>query len=1318
MIHGTKELRKVGDALYTFVENNPKYILYALITFMTLFYTLALHVSYLSFTGYDSFDKALMYQIFWNTFHGNFFYSSINESCYFAGHCAWIFLLFLPFYEIYPHPITLSVISSLLISLGALPVYWLAREKLGKDIYGIFFAIIYLMYPPLSWMYLESIKAEIFAVPLLLFTFYYFQKEDFKKFLIFMLLSLMCKENISLVIFMFGIYALLNKKDKKWIIMPVMAGLLCFILEFKLLMPYFLPPSGNPFPVGDLIGVRYGHLGHNFTEIIKTILLHPLFTFEYAFKWEKIHYIYQLLLPLAFLPLLKPKILLIALPIFAQNLLSNCPYQYSIYFHYNAVLVAILIIATIYAVRDIVRFLSDREYIINKKSVLSVILMVILICTSYSAISFGAQGKALNAIVTYQESDKIQSINELIKIIPENASLSTNTYLAPQLSARKELGFFSLHNPENYDYVLINPAHPTGIEPESYFKRVVHLMENKNYKIIAFTDSLVLFKKDKEIKENELIRATIWEKFYFRAINYLATEEQKFLIDAFLFQQGSVVYPKNDIFHTDIEDSTKIIMASNNWHGLEHWRNISTRWTSNNATIFIYSPENRDSNLSLKVISFYKPRTLQIYLNDELIYKQAIPRNIVEIEIQVKLKEGDNILKFYAPDGCQRPCDIPELKNKDSRCLGLAFQNITLTALKKIYDVDFIDYSIPDSMVVNSFYSYNITIENTGAEKWDRNSENPVYVSYHWLKDNEVVLWDGIRTKLPCDMLPGDTIKMDMNIGAPDEEGNYILIIDLVKEGITWFETQGTVPIKKNVTVTRDQLKQISGLKYQTECRDVNELKKLIDHTLDSSAMSFGGTCGRVYGFYAGSGYPQIWVRDSATIIPIARYFYSDEFLRIWIEEFLINQAEDGSIKDYISPMGCDKNTVETDQETSLVHSAYQYYKISGNKSWLLTEINGKTIIDRLTDSLRYILKYRYNSTYGLVTGAFTADWGDVQFEYSPGTDITNRTHWTCDIYDNSMFYRACEELSILYSELECKENATFWSRVALSIKENTNNYLWQSNKGFYKVHVYLTPVNLDFTESDMFPMGGNAIAVKAGLANSTQASQIFEVAKERKNEANATTIGCVLYPPYPEGFFANPIMDEEHEYQNGGQWDWFAGRLILAEFENGFSEDAIKHLQEISKQAVSADGFYEWYTLNGTGKGSSDYAGSAGALGQCIIEGYFGVYLSHDNLEIKPRLGNRDGSIYLYEPATDVWIAYNYTLSQNNVIILTYESNFPKSGKIGVLVPDEKRVSEILIDNASVPYNIDTIGNDTYVSFITDFKKHECEIIFVPKSL
>jgi hypothetical protein len=61
-----------------------------------------------------------------------------------------------------------------------------------------------------------------------------------------------------------------------------------------------------------------------------------------------------------------------------------------------------------------------------------------------------------------------------------------------------------------------------------------------------------------------------------------------------------------------------------------------------------------------------------------LTHEQNIQTGFVEVEIPVKLKEGENIIRFYTPDGCQRPCDIPELKNKDSRCLSLAFQNVTI----------------------------------------------------------------------------------------------------------------------------------------------------------------------------------------------------------------------------------------------------------------------------------------------------------------------------------------------------------------------------------------------------------------------------------------------------------------------------------------------------------------------------------------------------------------------------------------------------------------------------------------------------------------
>jgi len=627
----------------------------------------------------------------------------------------------------------------------------------------------------------------------------------------------------------------------------------------------------------------------------------------------------------------------------------------------------------------------------------------------------------------------------------------------------------------------------------------------------------------------------------------------------------------------------------------------------------------------------------------------------------------------------------------------------------RVYDADFVDLSLPDSMFSDSFYAIKVGLKNIGTENWNIGGENPVRLSYHWFKGGDLILWEGYRTELPSDVMSGETTSFCVNIKTPSDPGRYALVIDPVKEGVTWFETSGSQPLIANITIEEIPITFIDGLDYDCEYSGINELEELIERTLKSSATSFDGRSGRVYGFFAGSGYPQIWVRDSATIIPAARYFYEDDLITTWIEEFLIDQAENGSVYDYVSPMGRDKNTVETDQEASLVHSAYQYYKISGDESWLRKDVNGKMIISRLNESLRYLLDYKYNGTYGLIEGVYTADWGDVQFEDSPGTDITNLSHVTYDIYDNSMFYRACNELSFMYSALGDEGNETFWNQTAEAIRDNANRYLWQEDRGYYRMHV--PEMNFNFVEQDIFPMGGNAMAVSSGLANHAQATQIFKVAAERRELINSTTIGCVLQPSYPEGFFANPIMDEEYEYQNGGQWDWFAGRLILAEFENGFSEDAISQLAEIPGQNIRAGGLYEWYTLNGEGRGSLNYAGSAGILGEAIIEGYFGVYLSHDDLEIKPRLGGRNGSISLFEPATKAEVSYNYSVVQNKTIFLDYNSNVPKSYNVSVLIPSGKSASKVLLDDVSVQFENFKAGDDLYVTFVGDSGHHRSAI-------
>jgi hypothetical protein len=647
-------------------------------------------------------------------------------------------------------------------------------------------------------------------------------------------------------------------------------------------------------------------------------------------------------------------------------------------------------------------------------------------------------------------------------------------------------------------------------------------------------------------------------------------------------------------------------------------------------------------------------------------------------------------------------------ENKDSR--NTSTSNIGIKT-ESIYCTEYSHTAIPSKMPAGSICSADITVKNIGTKTWNKNGKEPVCISYHWKNANGTVIYDGLRTFLPYNVRPGGTVRSRTLIKTPDQEGNYMLIIDLVKEGVCWFEKEDVKPVEKEVEILKNVKEQKGKLEYRTDYPEINKLQALIVNTINTSATNFVDNGTLISGFYAGSGYPQIWVRDSATIIQTGRYLFPENFFSSWIEAFYDTQADNGSIPDYISPYGSDKNTVETDQEASLVHSAYLHYKMTGNTSWLEKKIKGERIVDRMDKSLIWVLMNRYNNSYGLVTGAYTADWGDVQFEKTFGTQISEKTHWTCDIYDNSLFYQACNELSLMYSDLEDNEKATFWTDTASSIKENVNKHLWQQNKGYYKMHVQISPVKLDFNEDEIFPMGGNVIAIQSGLANYTQAEKIFETAKERKIQVNASTIGCVLIPAYPAKFFANSIMDEEYEYQNGGQWDWFAGRLILEEFTKGNNEDAVVHLREIATQDNNIGGLYEWNTLNGTGKGSPVFVGSAGILGQCLIEGYFGVNLSHNSLVITPRLGANNGSISLYEPTSDTSFSYNYTVYQNNTILFDYETDYPGKIMFNFLVPKNKRAyidSDIPLK--SIYYKDE---NGKYLTFSSESKRAVYKIVY-----
>ena len=534
------------------------------------------------------------------------------------------------------------------------------------------------------------------------------------------------------------------------------------------------------------------------------------------------------------------------------------------------------------------------------------------------------------------------------------------------------------------------------------------------------------------------------------------------------------------------------------------------------------------------------------------------------------------------------------------------------------------------------------------------------------------------------------------------------------------------------------------GLSYVTDSEDLNRLQHFFPTVLEANRKQFAGPSNEIRGFGAGDAYPQIWLRDSSTIIPLARYTYSIDHLKSWLEEHLRFQQPDGQLYDWIAPgaksnfigaaprvrevysgngndgrplkISADKNTTESDQEPSAVNAAYQIFNITGESDWLRKKINDRPLIDRLNDALEYLLKSRVDARHELITSALTADWGDVSPVYPDQRAIyqDQRTPLVVGIYTNAMFFNAAQQLSELHRAVGNQTMADYWNQKAARIKTGINKYLWQEDKGFYRIHLVLQPElpGAPHDNSNIFAMGGNALAVVFHVADDDQARRIFEVALKRKQEHGVSTIAGTLLPAFPRGFFKHPGVNEEYVYQNGGQWDWFAGRLLLAQFERGASQDAYRELIEVGKKAVKNNGLHEWHTLQGEGKGSRDYAGSAGVLGSAISQGLFGVYLNHGALTLKVRLGDRSGSIRLHEPATDRLVSYQYCYEPSpGVIRVNYSSNFPNPGRIHILLPKNKVPDTVLVDDRKSTFEIESVGNERYVVLATDWSGHTLQI-------
>jgi hypothetical protein len=62
---------------------------------------------------------------------------------------------------------------------------------------------------------------------------------------------------------------------------------------------------------------------------------------------------------------------------------------------------------------------------------------------------------------------------------------------------------------------------------------------------------------------------------------------------------------------------------------------------------------------------------------------------------------------------------------------------------------------------------------------------------------------DYARGELPHDLRKNEKARVSMKFKAPHEPGNYILMLDMVNEGVCWFQERGSEPVSVELIVSR-----------------------------------------------------------------------------------------------------------------------------------------------------------------------------------------------------------------------------------------------------------------------------------------------------------------------------------------------------------------------------------------------------------------------------------------------------------------------------------------------------------------------------------
>lgn len=447
-----------------------------IICLITIFIVCFSYFSVLRHQTFNSeyYDLAIMDQTVYNTSRGRILQQTNPDGANTISRLSIhndIFLIFIaPFYWLHSGPETLVIIQTIIVAIGAWYVYKIGQLIFKSDWLGFVVAISYLLYPPLQWSAIFDFHAVTLATTFLLAMIYYQIIGRNKLSLLFLILSILTKEQVAAVTLFWGVYLIFKERRPRFGLVVFIISAIWAVTSVFFIIPYFRESAH--FAVS-----RYQHL-NNITAVIKQVT-----------QFSTFRYLYLLLFPLGFLSLFSP-IILVILPELAINLLSSNLNQRDIIHHYTAVLTPFLFIAAIYGLL----FLKNKFHLPEKKVAILILIVTVLVSYKYSPLPYSQWAQFRPFQKSIIDESYINSWQE--KLYNENIAVAASGILAPHFSDRKTIIRFS-QNYKTADYVILYKpqVEDDWFDPNGSRRAYEMLTQDPEFRLIDKKGEVEVYKK-------------------------------------------------------------------------------------------------------------------------------------------------------------------------------------------------------------------------------------------------------------------------------------------------------------------------------------------------------------------------------------------------------------------------------------------------------------------------------------------------------------------------------------------------------------------------------------------------------------------------------------------------------------------------------------------------------------------------------------------------------------------------------------------------------------------------------------------------------